>query len=572
MGTSLRALRALVLLAGFYVLAFAVLALLAGAGLAAWALASPAVALTVTVLCALLGLPVLRGVFTLGTSGGSRKRGHGKRGSGNGVHETEGLAVTDAEQPELWHAVRSLAERTGTRAPDAILLTEEVNAAVHEDTRLLGLLPGRRRLYLGVPLLIGLTEPQLHSVIAHELGHYGNADTRLAGITLRGRDSVLRTVEGFQAPRRKLRDRAWARQGRPAGGAVRKGRSIDLGGGGRTGFGYGSMARPFQAYARFYLRATHSVGRRQELAADRVAAGAAGRDATASALREIAVLDAVHDFYLNEYVALGSRAALLPPPGEVCGGVRHLLADPQLRSDMAELRGEPGPGHGSPYDSHPPVAERIRLIEAMPDDGRAADPARPALALLRETGRVLVELERVLLTPEALAMERADWPELIHRATHALAEAGAEALRTALVEAGGKMVRTLPSDARDARDSASGANAAGAARDLAALLDAIDAGRLWQVADHLPKSPEAARASGRAAREFLRPALECGTQSLAELALVEAAGARWALSWSTPPRLWLPEERDLTEPLAAAVRAALSDDPDTAPLRTLLTY
>ncbi|MFI9230626.1 M48 family metalloprotease [Streptomyces rimosus] len=560
MGTSLRALRALILLAGFYVLALAVLALLTGAALAAWAWAPLAAALTVTILCALLGLPVLRGVFTLGAAGGNRKRG-----SGNGVPETEGLAVSDAEQPELWRAVRSLAERTGTRAPDAILLTEEVNAAVREDARLLGLLPGRRRLYLGVPLLIGLTEPQLHSVIAHELGHYGNADTRLAGITLRGRDSVLRTVEGFQAPRRKLRDRAWARQGRPAGEAVRESRSIDLGGGGRAGFGYGSMARPFQAYARFYLRATNSVGRGQELAADRVAARVAGRDATASALREIAVLDVVHDFYLNEYVALGARAALLPPPGEVCGGVRHLLADPELRSDLAELRGEPGPGNGSPYDSHPPVAERIRLIEALPDDGRAADPARPALALLREPGRLLVELERVLLTPEALAMERADWPELIHRATHALAEADAEALRTALSEADAKMVRTLPMDAREPRDSA-----AGAARDLAALLDAIHAGRLWQVADHLPKSPEAARASGRAAREFLRPALECGTRSLAELALVEAAGARWTLSWSTPPRLRLAEERDLTEPLAAAVRAALADDPDTAPLRALL--
>ncbi|MFH8749538.1 M48 family metalloprotease [Streptomyces rimosus] len=560
MGTSLRALRALILLAGFYVLALAVLALLTGAALAARAWAPPAAALTVAVLCALLGLPVLRGVFTLGAAGGNSKRG-----SGSGVPETEGLAVTDAEQPELWRAVRSLAERTGTRAPDAILLTEEVNAAVREDTRLLGLLPGRRRLYLGVPLLIGLTEPQLHSVIAHELGHYGNADTRLAGITLRGRDSVLRTVEGFQAPRRKLKDRAWARQGRPAGEAVREGRSIDLGGGGRTGFGYGSMARPFQAYARFYLRATNSVGRGQELAADRVAARVAGRDATASALREIAVLDVVHDFYLNEYVALGARAALLPPPGEVCGGVRHLLADPELRSDLAELRGEPGPGNGSPYDSHPPVAERIRLIEALPDDGRAADPARPALALLREPGRLLVELERVLLTPEALAMERADWPELIHRATHALAEADAEALRTALSEADAKMVRTLPMDAREPRDSA-----AGAARDLAALLDAIDAGRLWQVADHLPKSPEAARASGRAAREFLRSALECGTRSLAELALVEAAGARWTLSWSTPPRLRLAEERDLTEPLAAGVRAALADDPDTAPLRALL--
>ncbi len=547
MGTTLRALRALFLLAGFYVLALAVLCALTGAALAAWAWAPTGGAVTATVLAVLVGLPILRGVCTLGTGD------DGKRG----------LAVTEAGQPELWHAVRSLAERTGTRSPDRLLLTEEVNAAVHERTRLLGLLPGRRSLYLGVPLLIGLSEPQLHSVIAHELGHYGNADTRLAGITLRGRDSVLRTVAGFQTPGRTRGDRRKPGQdgGRTTAaeaGAERRGSTVAVAVRAvRTGFGriagpllYGVAARPFQAYARFYLRATQSVGRQQELAADRVAARVAGRDATASALREIAVLDVVHDVYVGRYVGLGARAGLLPPHGEVVGGVRQLLDDPELRADLAELRGEPPTGDPTPYDSHPPVAERVRLIEALPDDGLAASPARPALALLRDAERVLVEVEGTVLTPEALVMERTDWPDLTHRAVHTLTEADAQPLRRAM--------------------AAFGIAPGSAAEDLAALLDAVDAGRLWWVARHLPKSREAARASGRAAREFLRPDLEEGARNLAELALVEAAGARWEPSWAAGPRLRLPGERDVEEELTAAVRAAVADDPDSGPLRGLL--
>ncbi|MBF6055195.1 peptidase [Streptomyces eurocidicus] len=538
MGTTPRAVRALILLAGFYLVALVVLGVLVGADAAAWIWGPHLLALKVTVFSALLGLPVLRGLFALGTD------------TGDGP---EALPVGEPDQPELWRAVRSLAERSGTRAPDEILLTGDVNAAVSEDARLLGLLPGRRRLYIGVPLLTGLSEPQLHSVIAHELGHYGNADTRLAGITRRGHDCVLRTVESFQEQERKRIGKERSRQEKADAKRVRKGRKARGVDTGRTGLRYRMMAKPFQAYARFYLRATNSVNRQQELAADRMAVRVAGRDATASALREIAVLDAAHDFYRSRYALLGVEAGLLPPRGEVVGGLRHLLADPGRRSDLAEMRGELPDDEESPYDSHPPVAERVRLIEAQPDDGLGAAPARPALALLRDTGRVLVELEDVLLTPEARAMRRVEWPELAHRGMYARAAAAAEELRTALAAAG------------IAPGSPTG--------ELTALLDSADAGRLWPVAGHLPKSPEAARATGRAAREFLRPALEAGTHRLAELALVETRGAYWELSWSERTRLRLPRAADpgaTEEAVTAAVRALLADVPDTAPLRTLL--
>jgi Zn-dependent protease with chaperone function len=63
---------------------------------------------------------------------------------------------------------------------------------VSEKTRMLGLRVVKRRLYIGAPLLAYFTERQLVSVLAHELGHYGNRDTRLAGIVMSGHNAQVR--------------------------------------------------------------------------------------------------------------------------------------------------------------------------------------------------------------------------------------------------------------------------------------------------------------------------------------------------------------------------------------------
>jgi Zn-dependent protease with chaperone function len=105
-----------------------------------------------------------------------------------------GLPLSESEAPELWRTVRELAEVANTRVPDEILLIPMVNAAVTEDARMLGLVGGRRRLYVGVPLLQALTVAQLRSVLAHELGHYSRNHTRLGEVAYRGREAIVGTV------------------------------------------------------------------------------------------------------------------------------------------------------------------------------------------------------------------------------------------------------------------------------------------------------------------------------------------------------------------------------------------
>ncbi|MFD0001875.1 M48 family metalloprotease [Streptomyces sp. NPDC127178] len=528
MGATLRAVRALILLAGFYLLGFVMLGALVAVD---WAVAEGgvgSVTAKVWIVSALLAIPIVQGMFALRTPKDE---------------PPPGLLATEQQEPTLWAAVRTLAEETGTRAPDEIVLTPDVNAAVAEDATFLGLKPGRRRMYIGLPLMAGLSEPQLRAVLAHEFGHYTNHDTRLSAITLRGRLQVLRTVASLHERSRKKVAKEEAKQEKKNAKRLAKGKTTGTVDAGTAGLSYRLAAKPFLWYGTFYLRASQGVGRRQELAADLAAARIAGRDATASALREIPVLDSAHGFYMQSYATLGTGAGLLPPPGEVFGGLRHLLAG--RADELDEMRQALPEEERSPYDSHPPIAERIARIQQLPDDGRALTGARSALSLLTDPAHAFAALEQAALTPEAHQLRRtADWTQLVNESMLWHADQDAEPLRTAATEIHGG-------------DGS-----------LASFLDAVDAGRLWQMADRLPKSPEAQAATGRAAREFARPQVRARLSRMVVSELVRRGQAHWELSWSDPARLRLPDGYE--EALKQALDAVVEDVPDTRGLRQLL--
>ncbi|WP_405535596.1 M48 family metallopeptidase [Streptomyces sp. NBC_00075] len=539
MGSTLRALRALVLLAGFYLLGVLLLAVLAGADYLLFAHTPAAVATKLAVVSVLLAIPLVRGLLMLRTPKGE---------------EPSGLPVTEADEPELWRTVRELADQVGTRAPSRIVLMGDTNAAVSEDARLLGLFPGPRRLYLGVPLMQGLTEAQLRAVLAHELGHYAGSDTRLAALTLRGRVQLLRTIRNFEERAGSTEARERARQERKNARAEAKGketREVDTG---RAGVTYRAMARIYTAYAKLYLRATLADSRRQEYAADASAARIAGRDATASALREIPVLEGAFGFYVRCYATLGSEARLLPPPGEVFGGFGRMLSARQL--ELAGLRSELPTEPTSPYDSHPPIADRVRRIELLPADGRADEAHGAAIALLVDEERAYAALEDAVLTDEVRQFRRtADWQELLDGAM----AGNLAALNTPLHRALVLYTKNRPT--------------------LPALLTLIDDGQLWQLARRLPLSDEAVAAKGRAFREFVRPTLHNSLHSMVMAEFSARSRMRWEFSWEQSAKARLlpapgsaPDDglSELDASIGAAVDRALADHPDTAPLRALL--
>lgn len=353
---TVRALLAVTLLVGFYVVAIGIAAGLiflvveaAVVGLHGAAL------LKLGVLAAIIAFGIVKGLF------GRRKAADS---------EPPGIVVSERDQPSLWAEVRELAAAVGTRMPDEIRLVPQVNAAVSEDAKFLGLVPGTRRMYIGVPLVLGLSRQEVRSVLAHELGHYSGRHTALGPVTYRGKEAIARVLMEI-------------------GPDTIIGRLLGL-------------------YGRLYYAVSHSVSRRQELEADEFSARLAGRDAAASALRRLMPLDAAWDHFVDSYASLGQDAGRRP--AAIFRGFDSLLGDPATREQMAKIRDEHPEPPTSVYDSHPPTSQRVTRIEAMADDG-VVDDGAPATTLFDDAFAAFSTLEENLYAGSGL--NPTGWDDLV---------------------------------------------------------------------------------------------------------------------------------------------------------------
>ncbi|MEV0650358.1 M48 family metallopeptidase [Phytomonospora sp. NPDC050363] len=317
-GTAVRAAIALGLLAGFYVYA---LAWAVGIGLLAlWAVRSFGVVLSlpVTVGCGVVAFGVLGGLLA-----SLRKV----------PFEPGGRPLGRGEAPELWEFVEETARLAGTRPPDEIHLDEDVNAWVCEVGGLLGLLPGTRHLMIGLPFLSALPRGELRAIVAHECGHYVGHHTRLGPVTHRAQLAIGRVGE-------RLRRQWW-----------------------------NPLAWPLVPYAVVFGLVATAVSRRQELEADRAAAGIAGADAMRAALRALRVVGAGWDFYLGAYVSHGLPHGLVPKG--VLTGFQEMWD--HRREFVARLEtGLPIEPPGV-FDTHPHLGVRLKALDGLPAEGTVDD-------------------------------------------------------------------------------------------------------------------------------------------------------------------------------------------------------
>ncbi|MFF0577036.1 M48 family metallopeptidase [Streptosporangium saharense] len=382
-----RALLALGLLAGLYLLCLVLVLLDVGALVVlvwgALVQGRPLQAgMVMTALTTIPALWVLRGLFVAGAE----------------APETPGgVSVTPEQAPELWAAVTELAGRLGTRPPATVRLTAEVNAEVTEETRLLGLVGGRRHLYVGLPLLAGLTAGELRVVLCHELGHYAHAHTRLGAITYRGHLALRVTLDRLE---RSRSPHPSARGGR------------------RQNVPVSWIWWPFVGYAMLYFWISSAVNRRQELQADAAAARIAGAGVAAEALwRALVVLPvAWGEFRGGHLDPMHARGYLPDDPLTVFAA---MLAAPGYRARITGLVRATPSGRTSRYDSHPSLERRLRALggRGKPSGGSRTpaseagfgvepDAVRHCLFPGAEEGRaVLPWAEWVELTTETLATE-----------------------------------------------------------------------------------------------------------------------------------------------------------------------
>jgi Zn-dependent protease with chaperone function len=473
--TPVRAALALLLLAGIYVVAIILVAaslvfafgILLSPGQGFQALQS----LTLVINLGLLGAPailaVVIGLFRVSGATGRVK---------------DSVPLSHADAPALWDAVTELAGTVGTRPPAELRVVAAANAEVTEETRLLGLLTGTRRLYVGMPLLLGLTVDELRAVLCHELGHYARRDTRIGAVTYRGAAALEEMRDQLRHPPGRLRFNVLT----------------------------ATFRRIFTGYASVYLRLSLAMRRRQEILADSASVAVAGQAATAGALRSVHALAAAWHDFLAQYVST-VRAAGFMPDG-IFDGFSDMLADTLFQDVLATLRRSPPDTAKSPYDSHPSLAARLRAIDAGgngPDD-----PDRtPAIRMLAEPDRVGRAVQDVLLPRDPAGPPTLPWPEWADLVAEALAVNAARELLDAT-----RRVALQP------------------APTLGSVLDLMESGATHQLAFELCNGT-----AGRFAETSPEPSavrrLRAALAALVGCVLTQSGYASWRLCWTGPSTL-----------------------------------
>ncbi|MBP2478117.1 Zn-dependent protease with chaperone function [Crossiella equi] len=465
---TVRGLLAIGLLVGFYLLAITLVLLYLGfIVLFLTTMAQSEVTTTnfaTPVLVAAGSLPVLigivRGVLSVSSSSSRPERT---------------VLVTRAEAPLLWRTVEELAQRAGAPVPDEIHLTAEANAGVVEETRMLGLVLVERRMYLGLPLLVGLPLDELKAVLCHELGHYAGGHNRFGGVVYRGAVALDTAMEDM---RRTVNSNNLARM--------------------YAGLWFGVV----RAYAWGYARIAFAVLRRQEVEADRAAAAVAGGAVTGEALRStIVLMTAWADFRDRFLTPLAAAGAV---PDDPFRAFETMLADPDYRDVLARRRSAPPESGRTVLDTHPSLAERLARLRELPAvDGPRE--LRPALSLLgADPGELCLLLGAEMAPPETV---RTPWRQWLALASGSHVETAVAWLRPA--------VRALT----------------GARRlTINAALDLLEAGRGAELAARTAR--EAGLPPDRG-EDLLHAALT----GLLGAALVRAGSASWTAPWTGTPGL-----------------------------------
>ena len=507
MGIGVRAAMAVMLLIGFYVLGIGLL--VAAVGLDVLMLYGHA-----PVFDLLFGLPFTAVAFIV---------------VGQSFHaslllparEIIGIAVPESQQPAIWCTVREAAAAAGTAPPEFLWIDSRLNASVFEQTRWLGLRSGPRHLVIGAPILIALSPAKLDAVLAHEFGHFAHRDTRLLPVIMRGRAGLagaLHTTSFFTTD--SVDNGRWLLHLQQV------------------------IVRLIHAYAVRFLTVTQNISRAQEYAADRISAELCGRETAACAISEIQAYQAAYRHFRERFADAATGLGLVPHPEALFPGFGRMLDEPHWQRVVESERRAPSSQTPTRFDSHPPIADRVSALRALPDDGRTLDTSRSraidqfddAQALLAAVaGR---EKRRIDKHP-------VDWDTLVD----AVARVHIRKAAARLVDAMHLIKRDTPV--------------------LGDFFDYVEAGQMETLLYRLLTPAQARYApSGSVALEVGGKVLASALPAWITLELSEAGLVRWKHSWS---KVAIRDTVGAPEGIDAALAALLNTEPShAAPTATAL--
>ncbi|NVB77439.1 MAG: M48 family metalloprotease [Kofleriaceae bacterium] len=269
--------------------------------------------------------------------------------------EPPGPEVTAEEQPALFAEIARICALTGEQLPRHVYLMFAMNAFVAQRGGIMGF-GSQRVMGVGLPLMRVLQVSELRAVLAHEMGHFAAGDTRLSPWIYKTRNAIARTEINLVRVARKAAEVAtliyWL---------------------------FRIVIAPFKWFGIAFMRITQSISRAQELSADRLAARIAGPEQLVEGFKKTHGGSLAHQLFLSTELSPLVEDGRLPPVGE---GFSKFLETP-LAAKMLEdvVAGALEDTDHDPYDSHPPLRERVEALESVDWEAIEIDP-RPAIVLV----------------------------------------------------------------------------------------------------------------------------------------------------------------------------------------------
>ena len=110
--------------------------------------------------------------------------------------EPPGPQLTREQHPQLFAELEGVAQSVHQAMPAEVYAVSDVNAWVTQRGGIMGF-GSRRVMGLGLPLMRMLTRSQFRAVLAHEFGHYHGGDTKLGPWIYKTRGAIGRTLESL---------------------------------------------------------------------------------------------------------------------------------------------------------------------------------------------------------------------------------------------------------------------------------------------------------------------------------------------------------------------------------------
>lgn len=275
--------------------------------------------------------------------------------------EPTGREVSREDAPKLFARLDDLRRRLDGPRVHAVLLTDDLGAAMVQHPRL-GLFGWERNfLVLGLGLLSILSEKEALSVVAHEFGHLTGHHGRISGLIYRFRAAWERA----ESLSEQWRD-----------------------------WGSRLIAGLFRWYTPYFEAYTFVLARQHEYVADQGAVEMAGRESTANALIQVNIADLFAD--ADYWPAMDRRAARdSEPPRNPTALWEHAFRDALNADRRAYLLSIALERRTDYLDTHPALSDRLKAIGVAPDPHAARHLAQPAVTAAQEWfGERLPEIQK----------------------------------------------------------------------------------------------------------------------------------------------------------------------------------